>query len=181
MILLLLTMTHFKMIAEQNFKNLCNLTTSLVGLRKGALSYRSRKSEYQIPRSVVSVISRIVNETKREIIAKALKRDRSLIYHYEKMHESNYRSFPKYREIFNLVFNAYSNIQDSKRIFTDLYHLKQYLKDKGVESSNKHQTIIRITSGKVEADIKVSYKDLYNQLELCKLALQDCKYNLEII
>ena len=174
-------MTHFKMIAEQNFKNLCNLTTSLVGLRKGSLSYRSRKSEYQIPRSVASVISRIVDETKREIIAKELKRDRSLIYHYEKMHKSNYRSFPKYREIFNLVFNAYSNIQDSKRIFTDLNHLKQYLKDKGVESSNKHQTIIRITSGKVEADIKVSYKDFYNQLELCKLALQDCKYNLEII
>ena len=51
----------------------------------------------------------------------------------------------------------------------------------GVVSSDKHQTTLRISSGKVQADIKVSYKDFYNQLEKCKFALTDCNYNLEII
>jgi len=172
---------HFKMIQEDNFKNLCDLTTRLVGLRKGSLAYKSRKQEYQIPRSVASVVARMIDETHRTIIAKELKRDRSLIYHYEKMHEFNYRSFPKYREVFNLVYNAYSSIQGSKRTFSDSRELEIYLRENGVSNSDKYQTIIKVTSGRAECNIRLSYKDFYNQLELCKFALTDCNYNLEII
>jgi hypothetical protein len=53
----------FNMIAKQNFKTLCDLTTNLMGLRKGSLSLKSRKSEYQIPRSVASVVARIIDDT----------------------------------------------------------------------------------------------------------------------
>tara|TARA_R100000781_G_scaffold114661_1_gene86052 strand:- start:1153 stop:1662 length:510 start_codon:yes stop_codon:yes gene_type:complete len=169
------------MIQEENFKNLCDLTTNLVGLPKGSLSLKSRKQEYQIPRSVVSVIARMVDDTHHTVIAEELKRDRTLVYHYEKTHDSNYRSFPKYRKVFNKIYNAYSNLQGAKRTFVDLSTLKSHLRDYGVFNSNKHQTTIRITSGKVQADIKVSYKDFYNQLENCKLALVNCKYNLEIV
>ena len=172
---------NFKMIQEDNFKNLCDLTTRLVGLRKGSLSYKSRKQEYQIPRSVASVVARMIDETHRTIIAKELKRDRSLIYHYEKMHEFNYRSFPKYRKVFNLVYNAYSSIQGSKRTFSDSRELEIYLRENGVSNSDKYQTIIKVTSGRAECNIRLSYKDFYNQLELCKFALTDCNYNLEII
>ena len=91
------------MIQENNFKNLCDFTTSLVGLPKGSLSCRSRKQEFQIPRSVVSVISRIVDETHPNVIAKVLKRDRVSVYHYERTHQSNYKSFPKYRKVFNKI------------------------------------------------------------------------------
>ena len=169
------------MIEEINFKILCDLTTNLVGLSKGSLSYKSRKQKYQVPRAVASVVARMIDETHRTTISKELKRDRSLIYHYEKMHESNYRTFPKYREVFNKVYNAYSNIQGSKRTFVDAKQLKIYLRDNGIESSEKHQTTIRVTSGRIATDIKVSYKDFYDQLEKCKFALTDCNYNLEII
>tara|TARA_R110002012_G_scaffold297920_1_gene496097 strand:+ start:3375 stop:3884 length:510 start_codon:yes stop_codon:yes gene_type:complete len=169
------------MIQEINFKILCDLTTSLAGLRKGSLSYRSRKQEYQVPRTVAAVVGRMIDDTHQEIIAKELKRDRSLIYHYEKTHEANYRSFPKYRELFNKVYNSYSNIQGAKRTFNDLAQLKNYLRDNDITDSDKHQTIIRITSGRVQADVKVSYRDFYDQLEKCKFALTDCNYNLEII
>ena len=169
------------MIEEINFKLLCDLTTNIVGLRKGSLSYRSRKKEYQIPRSVASVVARMVDDTHQNIIAKELKRDRASIYHYEKMHESNYRSFPKYREVFNSVLNAYSNLQGSKRTFVYNKQLEKYLKENGVTASAKYNTIIRIISGRAEYDVKVSYKDFYNQLEKCKFAMTDCNYNLEII
>ena len=172
---------HFKMIEEINFKILCDLTTNLVGLRKGSLSYKSREQKYQLPRAVASIVSRMIDETHRTVIAKEIKRDRSLIYHYEKMHESNYRTYPKYREMFNKVYNAYSNIQGAKRTFVDDRQLEIYLRDNGVETSVKHQTTIRVSSGRVSTDIKVSYKDFYDQLEKCKFAMTDCNYNLEII
>jgi len=172
---------HFKMIAQDNFKNLCDLTTSLMGLRKGSLSYKSRAQKYQVPRSVAAVVARMVDDTHPTVIAKEIKRDRVSVYHYERTHNSNYKSFPKYREIFNKVFNAYSNIKGSKKTFADLEHLRQYLRENGIIDSDNHQTTIRISSGKVQVDIKVSYKDFYNQLEKCKFALTDCNYNLEII
>ena len=171
----------FKMTEELNFKAICGITTKVMGLPNGSLALRSRKRKLQVPRAVASVVARMVDETHRAIIAKELKRDRSLVYHYEKMHESNYRSFPKYREIFNQVYNAYSNLQGAKRTFVDERELEIYLRDNGVKSSKKHQTTIRVTSGRFETDIKVSYKDFYNQLEKCKFVLTDCNYNLEII
>tara|TARA_R100001443_G_scaffold58364_1_gene68930 strand:+ start:1969 stop:2484 length:516 start_codon:yes stop_codon:yes gene_type:complete len=166
---------------KNNFKTLCNLTTSLMGLRKGSLAYKSRKSELQVPRAVASVIARMVDNIHPTIIAKEIKRDRVSVWHYEKMHQSNYSSWEKYRNTFNKVYNAYTNLQGTKRTFTDMFHLRAHLKEQGVKNSIKPQTIIRIASGKVRVDVKVSYRDFYDQLELCKLALRNCNYNLEIL
>ena len=169
------------MIAKDNFKTLCDLTTSLMGLRKGSLAFKSRKSEIQIPRAVASVVARMVDDTHPNIIAKEIKRDRVSVWHYEKMHQSNYSTWERYRDCFNKIYNAYTNIQGGKRTFTDMFHLRHHLREQGVKHSAKPQTTIKITSGDVGVDIKVSYKDFYDQLELCKLALRDCNYNLEIL
>ena len=169
------------MIAEDNFKTLCNLTTSLMGLRKGSLSFKSRKSELQVPRAVASVVGRMVDNIHPTIIAKQIKRDRVSVWHYEKMHHANYTTWKKYRDCFNKIYNAYTSIHNSKRTFTDMFHLRHHLREQGVKHSSICQTTIKITSGKVGVDIKVSYKDFYEQLELCKLALRDCNYNLEIL
>ena len=171
------------MIEEINFKILCDLTTNIVGLRKGSLSCKNREKKYQIPRSVAAVVARMIDKTHRTTIANELKRDRSLIYHYEKMHKKKYNAIlgAKYREVFNKVYNAYSNLQGAKRTFAGVNQLQQYLKENGIVNSEKYQTIIRVTSGRVEADIKVSYKDFYDMLEKCKFAMTDCNYNLEII
>ena len=166
---------------EQDFKNLCKLTTNLLELPEGVLSSKSRKQELQTPRTVVSVVARMINETHQTVIAKELNRDRSLIYHYEKMHQSNYRTFPEYREIFNKIYNAYIDIQGAKRAFIDMYHLREHLRQNGIKHSSICQTTIRITSGEVGVDIKLSYRDFSDQLELINLALRDCKYNLEIL
>jgi hypothetical protein len=169
------------MIAKDNFKTLCDLTTSLMGLRKGSLAFKSRKSELQIPRAVASVVARMVDDTHPTIIAKEIKRDRVSVWHYEKMHQSNYATWERYRDCFNKIYNAYTNIQGAKRTFSDMYHLRHHLREQGVKHSANPQATIKITSGDVGVDIKVSYRDFYNQLELCKLALRDCNYNLEIL
>ena len=57
---------------KDNFKNICNLTTSVLGLRKGSLAYKSRKRDIQFARMIASVIGRKEEGIKREIIAKEL-------------------------------------------------------------------------------------------------------------
>ena len=168
------------MTAEDNFKNLCDLTTSIMGLPKGSLAYKSRKTELQIPRAAAAVVATMDN-IHCTVIAKIIKRNRSLIYHYNKMHSANYSSWEKYRTTFNQIYMAHTHIVNAKKEFFDLQHLQDHLRQEGIVSSSKHQTSIRIKCGKVGTDIKVSYRDFYNQLELCKLALQDYRYEIEII
>ena len=95
-----------KMNTEDNFKNLCDLTTSLVGLPKGSLALKTRKTEYQVPRMVAAMVARLEDETHREVIAKVLDRNRTSVNHYERCHSANYSSFPLYRNTFNKVYNA---------------------------------------------------------------------------
>tara|TARA_R100000700_G_scaffold23825_1_gene30720 strand:+ start:57 stop:566 length:510 start_codon:yes stop_codon:yes gene_type:complete len=166
---------------ELNFKTLCQMTTNMLELPEGSLAYKSRREELQIPRMVVSVVSKMIDNTHFNIIASGINRDRTLINYYMKMHKSNYRSFPKYRDMFNKIYNAYKDIQGAKRTFADKYHLREHLRQGGVRHSTNPQTTIRVKSGKVKIDIKVSYRDFSNQLELCKLALTDCNYNINIL
>tara|TARA_R110001599_G_scaffold129853_1_gene304529 strand:- start:2881 stop:3405 length:525 start_codon:yes stop_codon:yes gene_type:complete len=169
----------FNMKAKENFKKLCDLTTSIMGLPKGSLSNKSRKTELQVPRAAAAVVATMDN-IHCTVIAEELKRDRSLIYHYNKMHSPNYSTWEKYRNTFNQIYMAYSQLENARKQFFDLQHLKDHLKQAGVCNSEKHQTSIMVTCGKVGTEIKVSYRDFYNQLELCKLALQDYKFEIEI-
>jgi hypothetical protein len=169
------------MFIEDNFKNLCDLTTSLVGLPKGSLSKKSRRMELQVPRMVAAMVARLTENTHRSVIAKVLNRDRTSINHYENNHKSNYSTFPLYRDTFNLVFNAYAEIKASKLTFKTLEDFKQHLRDNGIHDSLKHQTTIRITSGEFKIFVNVSYKDFYNQLELCKLAFQNYQHEIQVV
>ena len=172
---------HFNMNQELDFKNLCNLTTSVLGLRKGSLALKSRKQELQVARMIASIIARTEYDTSRSIIAKVINRDRSLIYHYEKKHNVNYASFPKYRDIFNKIHNAFITIEESKKTFNSIFKLRDHLRANNVVDSNKHQTIVRIKCGKVGLDVKLSYRDFSKQLEYIKEALNGYSYDLQII
>ena len=59
--------------------------------------------------------------------------------------------------------------------------MQTYLWDNKVRNDANKQTCLQITSGKYQVDIKVSYRNFYNQLENVKLALQDYNYDLKII
>ena len=166
---------------ESDFKNLCNLTTNVLGLRKGSLALKSRKQEFQVARMIASIIARSEYKTNRSVIAKVINRDRSLIYHYEKKHSINYASFPKYRDIFNKVHNSFTTIEDSKKVFTSIFKLREHLRKNNVLDSNKHQVIVRLVSGKVGLDVKLSYRDFSKQLELIKESLNGYKYDSQII
>jgi hypothetical protein len=169
------------MIAEDNFKTLCNLTTSLMGLRKGSLAYKSRRSELQIPRTVAAVVARMVDKTHRTIISKEINRDRSLIYHYENRHKFNYATCIIYRNAFNKIYRGYKDIDSTKLTFLDDDFMKRHLIQSGVKENKKSQVFLEIKSGNSICIIKTSYFDFSNQLENVKLAMQNYHYTIKII
>ena len=168
------------MTAKDHFIHICNLTTNVMGLRKGSLAYKSRKTELQIPRMVASIIARKEEGIHQTVIAEVLKRDRSLIYHYEKKHDDHY-AWEKYRDVFNKVYMAYHQIENSKQVFLDKHYMKEYLLKNGVKESSKIEAQILIKSEKVSVIINTSYMDFSNQLENIKFALRNYKYQIEIL
>ena len=167
------------MTQKDNFKQICNLTTNVLGLRKGSLAYKSRRQELQIARMIAGVIARNEEGIKHKIIAEELNRDRSLIYHYEKSHIANY-TWEKYRDAYNKVYLCYHKLENSKNIFEDPYIMKEFLIKKGVKEHVKNEVQILVKSGKVGCTIKTSYMDFSNQLENIKLALNNTNYKFQI-
>tara|TARA_R110000824_G_scaffold295738_6_gene484049 strand:- start:660 stop:1166 length:507 start_codon:yes stop_codon:yes gene_type:complete len=168
------------MTAKDNFIHLCNLTTSVMGLPKGSLAYKSRKTELQIPRMVATMIARIEEGTKHSVIAEVLGRHRATIYHYEKMHQGNY-TWEQYRDTFNAVYMTYKQIEQSKKVFIDKYFMKDFLLKNGVKESPKLEAQILVKSGEIEVMISTSYMDFSNQLENIRFALREYKYELKIL
>ena len=167
------------MTAKDNFRHICNITTSVLGLRKGSLSSKTRKREIQFARMIASVIARKEEGIHRQIIADVLKRDRTLIYHYENAHDGNF-TFPQYRDAFRKVYLSYYKLDVSKNIFDDPFRMKEFLIKKGVKEHPKNEVQILIKSGKVGCSIKTSYLDFSNQVENIKLALNKANYKYEI-
>ena len=168
------------MTSKDNFIHICNLTTSVMGLPKGSLAYKSRKHEIQIPRMVAAVIGRIEEGISHTVIAEVINRHRASIYHYEKCHQGNY-TWEKYRDIFNLVYMTYKQIEQSKKVFIDKYYMKEFLLKNGVKESPKFEAQIMVRSGSVSVIIMTSYMDFSNQLENIKFALKDYKYEMQIL
>ena len=168
------------MTAEDNFKNLCNLTTRVLGLPDGSLALRSRKRPLQVARAIAGYIGRTEEDIHRTIIGKVLNRDRSLIYHYELRHKSLYKTCPIYRDTFNKIYAAYKNVGGTKEFFLDKDFMKSYLLKNGVKETLESNVLLEVTSGQVKCIIKTSYFDFSNQLENVKLALENYHFTVKI-
>ena len=165
---------------REKFELLCTLTTNLVGLQEGSLSDKTRKHNIQIPRMVASVIGRL-EKINSEIIADVINRHRTSIIHYKKCHKHNYASFPKYRDIFNLVYNSFKEIEISKKIFKTREDLMSCLKIAGIKSVVKPQVKIKIKSGDALFTLNTNYFDFSNNINIIKESLKDYDYKTNII
>ena len=169
------------MTEEYNFRNICNLTTKLLGLPDDALALKSRKRPLQVARAIAGYIGRTEEDINQKIIGKVLNRDRTLIYHYENTHKSNYANCEVYRNTFNKVYKAYKDIDGIKEVFVDGDFMKSYLLKNEVVETLKPEVILEVKSGQVKCKIKTSYFDFSNQLEIVKLALKNYHYTIKII
>ena len=168
------------MTTEDDFKIICSLTTRVLGLPDGSLALRSRKRPLHVARAITAVIA-VEQNIHRTIIGQGLNRHRSLIYHYEKTHKSNYATCIIYRKSFNKIYSAYKKQDNTLPIFLDDDFLKNHLTKNGVVESEKSQVYLEIKSGESTCIIKTSYFDFANQLKNVKLALQDYQFNIKVL
>lgn len=174
-------MYHFNMTEEDNFKNICNLTTKLMGFKDGSLSSKSRKRPLQVARSVAAYIGLTEEKIHRTIIAKILNRDRSLIYHYQNSHKINYAKCIIYRNTFNKVYRGWKDIESTKLTFLHDDFLKTHLIQSGIRENKKAQVCVEVKSGEAKFILKTSYFDFSDQLENIKLAMANYHYTIKII
>ena len=118
----------FKMTEELNFKAICNLTTRVMGLPNGSLSFKNRIRKIQVSRSVAGYIGLTEENINRKIIAKVLDRDRAVTYHYQNNHDKNFKHCAVYREAFTKIYKEYKNIDGKKDIFINNRQMKNHLK-----------------------------------------------------
>ena len=163
---------------KEKFEHICELTTTLAGLRKGSLSFKSRKHEIQLPRLVASNIA-LLSQIHHRTIADVLRRDRSLIYHYEKTHQANYTSWAAYRRMFNLVYTSFKDIEEARPVFKDSKGMKRYLLD-FVEESEPHHVEILITSGVVACKIHTNFFNFSKVLKNLKFVLSNYNHSIDI-
>jgi len=168
---------------KDNFVNICNLTTNILGLRKGSLAYKSRQQDLQVARMVAGVIARKEEDIHRNTIGKVLNRNRTLIYHYEYTHEANYETYPLYIKTFNKVYKAYKNIKGDKDVFLSGSKLKKHLLKNNVKEVKDcdNELLFEVISGEASCLIKTSYFDFSNQSKNIKLALENYQYKINII
>ena len=169
------------MTEENKFKDLCNATTDILGLPDGSLSLKSRERPLHVARAITAYIGVTDENIHRTIIGKGLNRHRSLIYHYEKTHKSNYSTCLVYRNTFNKIYSAYKKLDKTLKVFLDDDFLKNYLLKNGVVESDKSQVYLEIKSGESCCIIKTSYFDFANQLENVKLALKKYQFMVKVI
>jgi len=172
-------MTYHSNIYERDqFIDICNLTTSIVGLKKGSLSHKTRRQELHVPRSIAAVIGRL-EDIHPTIIAKVLKRSRYSIYHYEKVHDGHFRTWKAYRDKFNLILTAYSDLQGVMPQFDNNRGMKRHILE-FVKESEKEQIEILITSGIAGCKITTSFRDFSQTLKNVKFALKKFRHSIEI-
>lgn len=148
------------MTPKEEFKNICNLTTNILGLRKGSLSFKSRKQELHLGRTIVGVIG-LKEGIRRELIAKELNRHRTAIYHYEKQHKNWFssKSYPSYAKAYTKVFSAYQEIEDCRKQFVDKFHLRHFVNELELKNCEKKDIIFTIKSGAVSYQL---FSDAHN-------------------
>jgi hypothetical protein len=168
------------MTEEHNFKNLCDLTTSVLGLRKGSLATKSRKRPLQVARAITGYIARAEEDIHRTVIGNGLNRNRSLIYHYERKHKKDYETSSLYRNTFNLIYKAYKDIGGTKALFLDGGFMKSHLLKNGVKEVLDYDMLLEVKSGQAICVIKTSYLDFATQLENVKFAMKNYHFTIKI-
>tara|TARA_R110002020_G_scaffold103775_1_gene243293 strand:+ start:351 stop:866 length:516 start_codon:yes stop_codon:yes gene_type:complete len=166
---------------REKFETICDLTTNTVGLQQGSLAYKTRKQELVYSRMIASVIGIKNTGIHPDTIADVIKKDRTSILYYYKMHKHNYSSTKKYRDFFNKVYAAFNNSENIKLVFKNRDELCEFLINAGVKISTNADIKLKIKSGKAVYKLPTTYLQMDYNTEIINKALKDYDYKCDII
>lgn len=160
--------------------SIMEIACQVCGITKDDIRSQSRKRKVQVPRTIISNIARVDKGIHPEIICRTINRDRCSIYHYENVHKNSYEGWKYYRELFNKVYNAYSDIQYSKNKFLFDEDIRHLLISNGVTESKIPNVFITVTCDDKSSVIKTDYSGFSPQLDLIKQILRQANYEHKI-
>ncbi len=166
---------------REKFEKICDLTTDIVGLQQGALKLEKRKQEFVYSRMIASFIGIKNIKIHPDIIADVIKKDRTSILYYYKMHKHNYSSSKKYRDAFNKVYAAFDKSKNIKFVFADRDEICKCLIDAGVKISTNPDVKLKIKSGKEAYKLPTTYLQIDNNTKIIEKALKEYDYSVDII
>jgi hypothetical protein len=166
---------------REKFEAICDLTTNTVGLQKDDLLSKKRKQEFVYSRMIASVIGIKNTGIHPDTIADVIKKDRTSILYYYKMHKHNYSSTKKYRDFFNKVYAAFNKSENIKLVFKNRHDICKCLIDAGVKISTNPDVKLKIKSGKEVYKLPTTYLQMDYNTEIINKALKDYDYKCDII
>ena len=167
--------------AEDNFLDICKLTTDTLNIPYDNIFSNSRMKDIVIPRAVASMVAILGENTKHSVIAKVFNKNRASIYYYEKQHSNNFAYWAEYRRAFNKVLGAYQAIESSKKTFKNTKQMNEFFTNNEINGNASGDIFVIVKSGKNEIKIKTSYFDFSDLIKKIKFVLKDYKYDFKII
>ncbi|QDP52926.1 MAG: hypothetical protein Tp165SUR256671_7 [Prokaryotic dsDNA virus sp.] len=164
-------------------EQLCDIATDICNLPKGHLSkiFPGCKAEkYSVPRTIVAVIARKDLGIHHKVIANYINKDRSSIYHYVKKHESDYASYPEYRNKFNEIYNAHTEMTKEKEEFKNESEILEFLAKRGIKNSKFPTMFITIKTENFAVNIGTTFRDFSNYYDICNESLKNYKVKISI-
>ena len=140
-------------------EQLCDIATNICNIPKGHLSNLG---------------------IHHKVIANYINKDRSSIYHYVKKHESDYASYPEYRNKFNEIYNAHTEMTKEKEEFKNESEILEFLAKRGIKNSKFPTMFITIKTENFAVNIGTTFRDFSNYYDICNESLKNYKVKISI-
>tara|TARA_R100001594_G_scaffold17746_1_gene35877 strand:+ start:631 stop:1152 length:522 start_codon:yes stop_codon:yes gene_type:complete len=168
------------MTEQEKFKEICKLTTDILGLPENSLKQKSRIMQLSLGREIAGMIG-LKNDISRDVISEAFNRNRTLTYYYERHHYARCdkkTGWPKYAKQYYKVLNAYRIKQNKKKVFLDKIMLRRHLQAAGLSHSSNPTIEFTIKSGDVFEKLLSDYSKFSIDYDTIKDVTKD--YNCSL-
>jgi hypothetical protein len=164
--------------AKEEINYIIDVTCEAFNVNKAELLTKSRKMELAIPRIISAVVGIKEANIKKDTVAEALKRDRTGMYYYLKMHKDYFATHKPYMRGYMKVLKAYKKIDEDCKEFIYKREFNLFIKKMKFKNAKKPDIVITVTCGKYSNSF---YSDCFNfteDIEIIKLAFKDYKHKI---
>lgn len=168
-------MKTIRLTEEKRVRELIELASKVFKISERTIRASTRKQKFHLIRVAISNVARSQG-IHYNSISKGLKRHRSSVYHYEKIHEYQYENFLIYKKIFNILNEA---VKEIARPLLSRAKIQDLLRENNLIHDSK-EVFIHVTSGYSGYSLRSKKADFTNKVEKIKSILQDFSHDITI-
>ncbi|QDP50893.1 MAG: hypothetical protein Unbinned7837contig1000_33 [Prokaryotic dsDNA virus sp.] len=165
------------MTEQEKLEKIFKITTDVLNLPAGSLKGKSRMMKLCLGREIAGIIA-LKNGVHRLKIAKALGKNRTATYYYEREHQSKLQGWMEYAKAYTEVTTKYEKIIGDKKVFVENTLLRKHIKNAGLKNSKNPRIIFTIECGKTKYKLLSDYSNFSNDYDTLKNCLTEYNYKL---